>query len=310
MMLVYVRHAINHIFKFLKKCLLAHLLSIILNLKGSITLNEDLPSAEAVVNKAIYSTAVYVGERLIQQEALFLPAVYMIFTDFLSQFKTEANVESEVSEKNARWLLSNLIIHLQHHLSYAIRVRKLGTILYRSNGDLLTTLTFSLHKQKAKPQKCNCKCNDPISTENYSDEINTRIHQQIRNYFEFHQLNIDQLVAEMDPKLWEFVCMITRPVSAYKSYTYSSSGEKNSSLKTRVKKVRRFFCLCVLLFCTDERCHLPLHALITDALESNGGSTMLIKMLNRLGACSSADTLARHPVQSRGKGEERGRARL
>ena len=75
------------------------LLSIILNLKSSITLNEDLPCAEAVVNKAIYSTAVYVGERLIQQEALLLPAVYMIFTDFLAQFKTEANVESEVSEK-------------------------------------------------------------------------------------------------------------------------------------------------------------------------------------------------------------------
>ena len=69
--------------------------------------------------------------------------------------------------------------------------------------------------------------------------------------------------------------------------------KKNSALKARVKKVHRFFCLCVLLFCTDDRCHLPLHALITDALESYGGSTMLIQMLNRLGACSSADTLAR-----------------
>ena len=103
------------------------------------------------------------------------------------------------------------------HLSYAIHVKKLGTILYRS-----------------KPQKCNCKCNDPISIENYSDEINTCIHQKIKNYlaadvtipFEFHQLNIDKLVAEMDPKLWEFVCTITKPVSACKSYTYSSSGEK------------------------------------------------------------------------------------
>ena len=276
------------------------LLSIILNLKGSITLNEDLPCAEAVVNKAVYSTAVYVGERLIEQEALLLPAVYIIFTDFLSQFQTEVNVESEVSEKNARWLLSNLIIHLQHHFSYAVRVKKLGTILYRSNGDLLTTLSLSLHKQKSKPQKCNCTCNDPISTKNYSDKINTHIHQQIRKYlaadvsipFEFDQLNIDQLVAEIDPKLWEFVCMITRPMSACKGYTYSS-GEKNSLLNTRVKKVRRFFCLCVLLFCTDDRCHLPLHALITDAVESYGGSAMLIRMLNRLGACSSADTLAR-----------------
>ena len=116
------------------------------------------------MNKAVYSTAVYVGERLIEQEALLLPAVYIIFTDFLSQFQTEVNVESEVSEKNARWLLRNLIIHLQHHLSYAVRVKKLGTILYRSNGDLLTTLSLSLHKQKSKPQKCNCTCNDPIST--------------------------------------------------------------------------------------------------------------------------------------------------
>ena len=218
---------------------------------------------------------------MIEQEALLLPAVYIIFTDFLSQFQTEVNVESEVSEKNARWLLSNLIIHLQHHLSYAVRVKKLGTILYRSNGELLTTLSLSLHKQISKPQKCNCTCNDPISTKNYSDEINTHIHQQIRKYlaadvsipFEFDQLNIDQLVAEIDPKLWEFVCMITKPMSAYKGYTY--------------------FCLCVLLFCTDDRCHLPLHALITDAVESYGGSAMLIQMRNRLGACSSADTLAR-----------------
>ena len=89
-------------------------------------------------------------------------------------------------------------------------LKKLGTILYRSNGDLLTTLSLSLHKQKSKPPKCNCTCNDPISTKNYSDEINTHIHQQIRKYlaadvsipFEFDQLNIDQLVAEIDPKLW------------------------------------------------------------------------------------------------------------
>ena len=37
-------------------------------------------------------------------------------------------------------ILSNLIIHL----SYACCVRKLGTLLYRTNGDLLTPLTLSL----------------------------------------------------------------------------------------------------------------------------------------------------------------------
>ena len=60
-----------------------------------------------------------------------------------------------------------------------------------------------------------------------------------------------------------------------------------------MKKVWRLFCLCSLLFCTDDRCHLPMHNLITDVTESFGGSSVLIKILNRLGICASADTLAR-----------------
>ena len=111
--------------------------------------------------------------------------------------------------------------------------------------------------------------------------------------FEFDQLNIDQLVAEIDPKLWEFVCMITKPMSACKGYTYSSGERKKLVTEYPCEEGASLFCLCVLLFCTDDRCHLPLHALITDAVESYGGSAMLIRMLNRLGACSSADTLAR-----------------
>ena len=47
------------------------------------------------------------------------------------------------------------------------------------------------------------------------------------------------------------------------------------------------------MFCTNDRCHSPVHNLITDMVDASGGSTLLIKMLNRLGVCSSADTLAR-----------------
>ena len=36
-----------------------------------------------------------------------------------------------------------------------------------------------------------------------------------------------------------------------------------------------------------------MHNLITDIIVSYGGSTVLIHTLNRLGVCSSADTLAR-----------------
>ena len=47
----------------------------------------------------------------------------------------------------------------------------------------------------------------------------------------------------------------------------------------------------------------PLHTLITDAIESGGGSTQLIRILNRMGICSSADTLARS-IQYRVKEQE------
>ena len=72
------------------------------------------------------------------------------------------------------------------------------------------------------------------------------------------------------------------------------------------KKVRRLFCLCTLMYCTDDRSYLPLHSLVTDTVESLGGSSLLIRILNRLGICSSADTLARsiqYRIQER---EQRG----
>lgn len=36
---------------------------------------------------------------------------------------------------------------------------------------------------------------------------------------------------------------------------------------------------------------MPIHTLLTDVFQSQGGSTLLIKILNRLGICSSLDVL-------------------
>ena len=47
------------------------------------------------------------------------------------------------------------------------------------------------------------------------------------------------------------------------------------------------------MYCIDDRCYLPMHSLITDMVDSCGGSTKLIRALNRLGMCSSLDTLSR-----------------
>ena len=66
-----------------------------------------------------------------------------------------------------------------------------------------------------------------------------------------------------------------------------------SSSVYHVKRVRSFFLHCTILFCKDDRCSMPLHTLMTDVVESKGGSALLVQILNRLGVCVSADTLSR-----------------
>ena len=66
-----------------------------------------------------------------------------------------------------------------------------------------------------------------------------------------------------------------------------------SSTAAHIKRVRCYSLLCTILFCTNDRCSLPMHTLSTDLVESQGGSSVLVRVLNCLGVCSSADTLAR-----------------
>ena len=47
------------------------------------------------------------------------------------------------------------------------------------------------------------------------------------------------------------------------------------------------------MFITDDRCSVPMRTLLTDMVESQGWSSVLVRTLNPLGVCSSADTLAR-----------------
>ncbi len=74
----------------------------------------------------------------------------------------------------------------------------------------------------------------------------------------------------------------------------SSKAKKGSESSNHLRKIRRFYCLCVILFSTNSQCSFPLHTLITGVIETCGGSARLQKLLNRLGACASIDTHARY----------------
>ena len=102
--------------------------------------------------------------------------------------------------------------------------------------------------------------------------------------FEYDDINIYKLIQETDPKLWEALCLLTQSVFERRC---KSKVTDHLSISYHSKKMRHFFLLCTLLFCTDDRCSQPLHTLVADIVDSQGGSTLLIKITNRLGVCAS-----------------------
>ena len=86
------------------------------------------------------------------------------------------------------------------------------------------------------------------------------------------------------------MCILTWSKSEIRG---TSKVNEHQSTAHHVKKVRPFFLLCAILFCTDDGCSIPMHTLMTDIVENQGGSLVLVRVLKRFGVCSSADTLAR-----------------
>ena len=102
---------------------------------------EQLISADDAVSRAMSMTTVYLGEALLRQEGLLLPDVH---NSFIQEINTHVSTDREQCFM-ARWVLSNLKTSLQHHLNYVCKIGKCGTLLYRSNGDVLVALTKLMH---------------------------------------------------------------------------------------------------------------------------------------------------------------------
>lgn len=91
------------------------------------------------VDEALALTTVMVAECLLANESLLLSTAY-------DHFKACLNRE----EKNARWLLSNLVSDLGHHLQHSSlgKGRKSGTVLLRSGCDMKVSLWQSLSRER------------------------------------------------------------------------------------------------------------------------------------------------------------------
>lgn len=281
--------------------------------------NTAKPSTfQQVCDLATDKTVVYVGEELLQRNALLLPVVYDYFSECLNKALAEVNLQGTERKTSltSLWVLSNLISTLQHHLVYSCKARKYGTLLYRPRTDLTPILQQSLWKlrqhelkgNKIQPPQPNQPTSNTLVMDQVLDDLNVKIQGQCQNYLakndtfinEHSTFGIDKEIEHMNPDLWKAICMLTRSVSERRG---TSTSQTNSiSTEKHRKRIRRFFLLCSLMFCTDDRCSMPMHILNTDVIDSQGGvCTPNQDIKQAWGMCITGYTFKVHPEQSKHK---------
>ena len=203
---------------------------------------------------------------------------------------------AEESTRTTRWLLRQLEEAIGHYLKSACKHRKYGTILYRAGGDLLHALSSALGSKctSTDDQSITLQSSAKIPLEEaiqvVGEEMNGKIHQLAgiflaQEQFDYRMIQFDQLIESTDTQLWRLITMMTASKKMMKN--------KPETLQAYTKKIRQFYCLCTLLFCTNNRCCMPVHVLLTDVIKAGGGSSESVKILNRFGAIASEDTHSR-----------------
>ena len=97
------------------------------------------------------------------------------------------------------------------------------------------------------------------------DDLITKILDQCKIYLDrneafvdqYSTLDIDNEIIKMNPTLWNAICMLTRSVSDRRSM----ANKQTESDEQHKKRLRRFFMLCLMMFCADDRCSMPMHVL-------------------------------------------------
>ena len=203
---------------------------------------------------------------------------------------------------STQWLLNQLIVYLQQHMSYKCIHKRFGTVLFHTGGDLLTSLSWALGRASVEStnQVQVILEQKDVATDAYKEKVlneagdivNNLIHAEISpSHSDLlmaspSQFNIEQTIQNTNPLLWKFLVSATRTARE----RHSSAMSCDSGTTMHKKRIRQFYILCQLMYCTNLRKPTPLHTLLADVIEVCGGSRNLIKILNQLGAVCSTDT--------------------
>ena len=251
---------------------------------------------DSIVEYSLLSSAIALGDNLLNQWPMFLPEVYKSFCGTFNEMSNHHNLSINVSPENvvsSRYLLSYLVTKLDKHLVYTMKQRSAGILLYRKGADLLLILTKILHRQRP------CSCNQAttnvctISSDKGCDdrhgsasvlaweEMNKTLHEQIDKnkgsmqgeMFNISSFDVDHWIDIIDKNILKMLAVMTK---TKRDKNMHCNEVYEDMMKSHSKKLRCFNIACILLFCTNSECNFPMHILLTDIIESFGGSTELV----------------------------------
>ena len=164
-----------------------------------------------------------------------------------------------------QWLHLQLEPIFSYHLQCGCATRKQGTLLYRTGSDLIKALTVALADTNAKSQELKALSERVQALETNINETNEDAllksvplnstpkckKANADSPEKLLEMDLNHFIANIDPKLWKFITTITRRPR-------SQEPAVGDTLHSHTLKVRRLYCLCVLMFTPDSRCNTPL----------------------------------------------------
>ena len=182
-------------------------------------------TTQDVIDVSIMKTVVSVGNILLENRAILLPSIHETFMGHVTDTSRVADISLEDTEDvSSRYILSSLTASLQHHITYSCKVRKYGTLVHRPNADLVPLLSEALWKlrmtqshQQEKPPVTGSTTPPPTSVMGGLNQLDTLVQNQISSFlskgcfpFEHDELDFNGVIEQIDPKLWEAICILTR----------------------------------------------------------------------------------------------------
>ena len=125
---------------------------------------------------------------LCQDRAVLLPHAVSVFLEKYTRTVPDANdLDLDLGEDkikfSSRWLLHQLIIHLQPYIHFECIVKKLGTLLYPNSCDPLKCLSlalYDLHSENIQPSTQPSQPNQESILHEAANVLNNIIHSEIR----------------------------------------------------------------------------------------------------------------------------------